>query len=119
MDKLQTPGSVINIGINRGARNVMMGGNLGLPTYQVALGFSGEPPEDRRFADMMAKQLGARWQTETVPAGKGAFPMKSGPHRSIAKRLISFTSGPPALQIPPAVNRKNPGSSRRSVDVGA
>ncbi len=79
MDKLQTPGSVINIGMNRGAHNVMMGGNLGLPAYQVALGFSGEPPEDRRFADIVVKQLGARWQIETVPAGKGAFPMKSCP----------------------------------------
>jgi hypothetical protein len=79
MDKLQTPGSVINIGIDRGARNVMMGGNLGLPTYQVVLGFSGEPAEDRRFADMLVKQLSTRWQVETVPVGKGAFPMKTCP----------------------------------------
>jgi hypothetical protein len=79
MDKLQTPGSVLNIGIDRGDHNVMMGGNLGLPTYQVALGFSGEPPADRRFADMLVKQLGALWEVETVPAGQGAFPMKSCP----------------------------------------
>jgi hypothetical protein len=35
----------------------MMGGNLGLPTYQVALGFSGDPnpPEAQHFADIVVK----------------------------------------------------------------
>ena len=59
----------------------MMGGNLGLPTYQVVLGFSSDPnlAEAQRFADLMVKNLGARWPVEIVPAGKGAFPMKTCP----------------------------------------
>jgi hypothetical protein len=40
-EKLDTPGAVINIGIDRRERTFVMGGNLGLPTYQVVLGFSG------------------------------------------------------------------------------
>jgi hypothetical protein len=80
-EKLDTPGSVINIGIDRGERTFVMGGNLGLPTYQVVLGFSGE--EDReevlRLADVVAKRLGTVWQVQTVPAGKGALPMKTCP----------------------------------------
>ena len=80
-EKLDTPGSVINIGIDRGEHNFMMGGNLGLPTYQVALGFSGG--EDRaevlRFADLVVKQLGTVWPVQTVPAGRGALPMESCP----------------------------------------
>jgi hypothetical protein len=81
MDKLDTPGAVINIGIDRGNRNLMMGGNLELPTYQVALGFSGDPnPSDaQHFADMVVQRLSARWQVETVPAGTGARPMKTCP----------------------------------------
>jgi hypothetical protein len=81
MDKLDTPGAVINIGFDRGNRNLMMGGNLGLPTYQVALGFSGDPnpSEAQHFADIVVKRLGARWQVETVPAGTGALPMKTCP----------------------------------------
>ena len=81
MDKLDTPGAVINIGLDRGDRNLMMGGNLGLPTYQIALGFSGDsnPSEAQRFADMVVQRLSARWHVETVPAGTGALPMKSCP----------------------------------------
>ena len=81
MDKLDTPGAVINIGFDRGDRNLMMGGNLGLPTYQVALGFSADPnpSEAQRFADTVVKRLGTRWQVETVPAGTGALPMKTCP----------------------------------------
>ncbi len=79
MDKLQTPGSVINIGVDRDKHNLMMGGNLGLPTYQVALGFSGESSEDRQFAEKLVKQLSAHWHVETLPAGEGAFPIKDCP----------------------------------------
>jgi hypothetical protein len=81
MDKLDTAGSVINIGLDRGGYTFMMGGNLGLPTYQVALGFSADPnpSEARRFADVVVKRLGTHWKVEAVPAGIGALPMKTCP----------------------------------------
>jgi hypothetical protein len=51
----------------------MMGGNLGLPTYQVAMGFSDDPnpSQAQQFADIVIKGLRSRWQVETVPAGAG------------------------------------------------
>jgi hypothetical protein len=81
MDKLGTPGAVINIGFDRGDLNLMMGGNLGLPTYQVALGFAADPnpSEAQRFADLVVQRLATRWHVETVPAGTGALPMKTCP----------------------------------------
>lgn len=80
-DKLDTPGAVINIGLDRGHRNLMMGGNLGLPTYQIALGFSADPnaAEAQQFADIVVNRLSTRWQVETVPVGTGALPMKTCP----------------------------------------
>jgi hypothetical protein len=41
-----------------------MGGNLGLPTYQIAMGFSGDedPKEMKRLADVVVKRLAALWQ---------------------------------------------------------
>ncbi len=81
MDKLDTPGAVINIGLDRGDRNLMMGGNLGLPAYEVALGFSADPnpSEAQQFADIVVKRLSTRWQVETVPARTGALPMRTCP----------------------------------------
>jgi hypothetical protein len=81
MQKLDTPGAVINIGLDRGDRNLMMGGNLGLPVYQVALGFSADSnlSEAQRFADIVVKRLGTRWRIEPVPTGTGAPPMKTCP----------------------------------------
>jgi hypothetical protein len=80
-EKLDTPGSVVHIGIDRGGHTLMMGGNLGLPTYQVALGFSGaDNTEDvLRFADRVVKKLETTWPVQTVPAGTGALPMKTCP----------------------------------------
>lgn len=51
--------------------------NLGLPKYQVAVGFSegSKPVEARRFADTVVGQFRARWHVETVPEGRGALPI--------------------------------------------
>jgi hypothetical protein len=53
-------------------------GNLGLPNYQVAVGFSGgqDPAEARKFSDMVVARLSQRWHVETVPDGSGALPLK-------------------------------------------
>ncbi len=82
MAKLDTSGSVINIGIdNPHGHTIMMGGNLGLPTYQIALGFGDpeNPAEARRLANVVIKQLGRRWPVQTLPTDTGALPMKSCP----------------------------------------
>ncbi len=81
MDKLDRSGSVINIGINQGHENVMLGGNLGLPTYQVVLGFSGIPNslDAERFPNIVLKQLASFWRIEKLPAGASALPMKNCP----------------------------------------
>jgi hypothetical protein len=68
---------VINIGLE-GSDGVGLGvGNLGLPKYQVAVGFSegSKPVEARRLAEMVVGQLKARWHVETVPEGRGALPI--------------------------------------------
>jgi hypothetical protein len=50
--------------------------NVGLPGYQVALGFSGSSDSSlaRRFAEDVTKRLEQHWRVETVPAGSGATP---------------------------------------------
>jgi hypothetical protein len=80
-EKLDTPGSVINFGIDRGDHSLVMGGNLGLPTYQIAMGFSGDedPKEMKRLADVVVKRLAALWQVQMVPDGTGSLPMKTCP----------------------------------------
>jgi hypothetical protein len=53
--------------------------NLGLPGFQVALGFSegSRPREAQRFAETVIRKLEARWRVQTVPipAESGARPM--------------------------------------------
>jgi hypothetical protein len=77
---LNAPGRlapVINIGVE-GSDGVGLGvANLGLPKYQVAVGFSAgsKPDEARRLADTVVAQLKARWHVETVPKGRGALPI--------------------------------------------
>jgi hypothetical protein len=80
-EKLDAPGSVINFGIDRGGHTLIMGGNLGLPTYQIAMGFSGaeDPMEMKRLAEVVVKQLTTRWPVQTVPDGTGALPMEGCP----------------------------------------
>lgn len=71
---------VIHIAIeDKKDTNLMLGGNLGLGGYQVALGFGegSNPTEGHVLADSVIKGLKARWQVLTVPAGRGAFPLKS------------------------------------------
>jgi hypothetical protein len=71
---------VINLGIDdKEGHNLLMGGNLDLPGYQVALAFGegSNPAEAHRLAGEVVRRLKARWQVSTVPAGKGAFPSKT------------------------------------------
>ena len=54
-------------------------GNLGLPSYQVAIGFTegANPVAGRRLSDRLVKALSQHWHVEVIPKGKGAFPMRS------------------------------------------
>lgn len=74
----RTNGSpVINIGVLRSDGLGVGGGNLGLPGYQVALGFSvgSDDAEAREFANRVIKRLGQHWHIEMVPSGQGDKPM--------------------------------------------
>ena len=76
-DRQRADGSpVINVGVLREDGMGIGAGNLGLPGYQVALGFSegSDKLEARRFADEVIKRLEQHWRVETVPAGSGAMP---------------------------------------------
>lgn len=54
-------------------------GNLGLPRYQVALGFTKGPDADtaHRLSDQLIRALSQRWRIETLPKGAGAIPIKT------------------------------------------
>lgn len=71
---------VVNMGIERGNGIGLMVGNLGLPGYEVAVGFSEgtNPPEAHRFARMVVGKLQEHWHVEFVsdPQKSGALPMQ-------------------------------------------
>jgi hypothetical protein len=74
----RTGGSrVINVGVLRRDGMGLGAGNLGLPGYQVAIGFSegSNAAEARNFADRVLMRLRKHWRIELVPAGTGAKPM--------------------------------------------
>jgi hypothetical protein len=54
-------------------------GNLGLPSNQVALGFTAgaNAAKARKLADHLIRALSQRWRVQTVPKGQGSFPMSS------------------------------------------
>ena len=67
----------INFGVERKDGQGASAGNLGLPGYQVALGFSegSNPAEAHAFANMVVSRLEKHWQVHVVPRGTGAKPM--------------------------------------------
>jgi hypothetical protein len=71
------PSFAINVGIKGDGGSYVMGGNLGLPSYQVALGFGtgSDPEKAHRLSERLVRLLSAEWDVETVPQGKGVFPM--------------------------------------------
>ena len=54
-------------------------GNLGLPAYQVALGFTAgrNAAKAHKLADRLVQALSQRWRVQTVPKGQGTLPMSS------------------------------------------
>jgi hypothetical protein len=68
---------VINLGVERKDGMGLTAGNLGLPNYQVALGFSegSDSAEAHRFADTVVRKVSEHWHVVVVPAGRGALPL--------------------------------------------
>lgn len=52
--------------------------NLGLPTYQVGLGFAegSDPTKARHLADHLVGRLSQHWSVQPVPSDQGIVPMK-------------------------------------------
>ncbi|HEX5420686.1 MAG TPA: hypothetical protein VFY39_11865 [Gammaproteobacteria bacterium] len=77
--KERTDGSpVVDIDLGRRDGMGVGAGNLGLPGYQVALGFSKgrDEAEARVFASNVIAVLEKHWAVHRVPNGQGAMPME-------------------------------------------
>jgi len=76
---LRQAGPIIHIEVEREDTLGLTATNLGLPGYQIVIGFSEDPnpTEARAFAKRVVDLLKTQWQVETVPSGKGALPLKS------------------------------------------
>jgi hypothetical protein len=70
---------VIHLGVERRDGIGVMVASMGLPRYQVVMGFSegSDPQKASAFADTVLKKLSRRWHLRTVPAGTGALPLKT------------------------------------------
>lgn len=70
---------VLNVGVRRSDGMGLSAGNLGLPNYQVAVGFAegSNLAQAHHFADSVVRTLSQLWHIETIPAGRGAFPIKT------------------------------------------
>lgn len=68
---------VINVGVLRKDGMGIGAGTLGLPGYQVAMGFSegSNAVEAHDVANRVLTRLRQHWRIEVVPAGTGAKPM--------------------------------------------
>lgn len=75
--KIDPSAPIINLGVERKDGMGLIAGNLGLPNYQVALGFSegSDSAEAHRFADTVVRKVSEQWHVLVVPAGRGALPL--------------------------------------------
>lgn len=69
----------INMGIEGEHGLGVTAGNLGLPSNQVALGFTAgrNATKAHKLADHLVQALSQRWRVQTVPKGQGSFAMSS------------------------------------------
>ena len=77
LDNLRDPADYISIHVHNENETVgFSAGNLGLSSYEVAVGFNGTSPDDvRRLAELVAHRLSNNWQVTTVTQGSGALPL--------------------------------------------
>ncbi|GAO40615.1 hypothetical protein SCH01S_49_00290 [Sphingomonas changbaiensis NBRC 104936] len=73
------PARSINVGIVGDRGMGVTAGNLGLPPYQVALGFTegSDAAKAHRLSSHLVAALSQYWNVEIVPKGRGASPMKA------------------------------------------
>jgi len=91
------PARAINVGIKGAGGTFVLGGNLGLPPYQVALGFGtgSDPAKAHQLSDRLVRSLSESWDVKTVPQSEGVLPMKDcGPQA--AGELTPATATRPA-----------------------
>jgi hypothetical protein len=74
-------GPVIHMAVERPDSMGVGASNLGLPGYQVVLGFSegSNPQEARQFAGRVVDRMAANWRIHTVAPGTGAMPLEDCP----------------------------------------
>lgn len=67
---------VVNISVERADGLGVGATNVGLPTFQIALGFTegSNPEESRDFADGVIRRLEVHWHVERMPANLGVTP---------------------------------------------
>jgi len=67
---------VLNVAVEREDGMGVGAVNVGLPGYQVALGFTegSDRLETQRFADAIIRELEKYWQIERLPPGSGVLP---------------------------------------------
>ena len=84
---------LINMGINGPGGLGVTAGNLGLPGYQVALGFTKgtDAAKGKAFADALVRELDQRWELVEVPNPdeRGAFPLPNCAGEPAARRPSS------------------------------
>jgi hypothetical protein len=68
---------IIYVGIRGEDGAGLEAGNLGLSTYEVAIGFSEGSSQSgtQQFADVVVHSLERTWRVHEVPPGQGAFPL--------------------------------------------
>lgn len=83
---------LINMGINGPGGLGVTAGNLGLPGYQVALGFTEgtDATMGKAFADALVRELDQRWELVEVPNPdeRGAFPLPNCDGEGVARRSV-------------------------------
>lgn len=77
LDALKRPrGTLVNVGVIGNEGHSLGAGNLGLNTYDIAVGFSHGSDREAgfEFSNRVIAQLEQHWTVKTVSKGSGAFP---------------------------------------------
>ena len=69
-------GKLVHVAVLSEGGPSLVAGNLGLNTYDVAVGFNGDhdSQSDRVFSERVLARLKQHWELKVVPEGSGAFP---------------------------------------------
>jgi len=75
-ENMHTDGRLIYVGVEGDTGPSLEGGNLGLNTYDIAVGFARGKDSDsaHAFSDRVTARLSQHWPIKIVPNGSGALP---------------------------------------------